>query len=319
MNTYRFTYILIFLFFLTVFCFATNDPKYIGIEIASKWGASWRFPVNSIDNSNNTTFKGHITSLKDGDVLIVGTHSTPRIFGSGNDKIPWADFWKHFNVTNPPKLGAVIIAGCTIDITDEELENIRRSFGAGVAFTPRSSYGLPHIMSTETIIQRLQSGMSLEKIAQTVERTHYVAYDPSIKPYWNLRQANTKRSYVTSVEDSNRESQNNTRVRSGVVIYINKFGNAGRIHIGSWKSYIANKKYRNEWLAGMSEEFLDKDILFDGQQFESKKQASDHICGKITEKHYRKILGWGMVPMGKYKSKTYYIDGLGCKIPQPGR
>ncbi|MBN2135012.1 MAG: hypothetical protein JW737_04730 [Acidobacteria bacterium] len=306
--------------FLTASLVLAGNPKIVGIEIPSKWGASWKFPIKNLDNSRHIGDKQQsiqdLRNLRDGDVLVIGTHSNPQVFGSGDQTYDWSQFWEHFGIQNPPRLGAVIIAGCTIDITDQDLENIRSSFSAGAVFTPRGSYGMPHIVSTDAIILSFRKGTSFEKIEKQVSRTHFMKLHPSIKPYWTLTQANTRRSYDEFQRQGEISAEDDTPVRGGVYIYIHKFGNGGRIHIGSWDSYNAKKKYRNEWLAGMSEEFLEKDLLFQEQHFNDKQSASSFICGQIGNKRYLNILGWGQVPVGELDTKTYYIDGLGCTIPR---
>jgi hypothetical protein len=296
------------------------SAKIIGIDIQSKWGASWKFPVLGLDNrgTNGEGVKDYryLHTMSDGDVLVIGTHSNPDVFGSGTQLVNWADFWQHFKVDNPPKLGAVIICGCMEGVTDQDLENIRSAFNAGAVFSPRGTYGLPHLISTETIITDLKNGKSIDVIMQEVKSTHFVKTDSDVQPGWNLDRISASR--VTAPGTQNGFSSSNPPVYTqdgGIYIWINKFGDGGRIHMGSMSTFNASKRYVDEWLAGTSTEYLEKQMLYEGRSFNSTGDAGSFICGQITNRRYQNVLGWGRIELGDLNGKSYLIDGLGCSIP----
>jgi hypothetical protein len=100
------------------------------------------------------------------------------------------------------------------------------------------------------------------------------------------------------------------------LIWIDKYGNAGRIHVGTKEEFERPKKYKNEWLAGISDEYLEKERI--GGPFESMDEATNKACEMITDPHYKYILGWGRVPYAKYGGKTYHIDSdLGNRCMPP--
>jgi hypothetical protein len=305
---------------MTVLPAMVFSAKIIGIDIQSRWGASWKFPVLGLDNrgTNGEGVKDYryLQTMNDGDVLVIGTHSNPQVFGSGTQLINWSDFWQHFRVDNPPKLGAVIICGCMDGVTDEDLENIRSAFNAGAVFSPRGTYGLPHLISTETIITDLKNGKSIDVIVQEVKSTHFVKTDSDVQPGWNLDQLSASR--ITTPGTQNGFSNANSpgyASDDGIYIWINKFGDGGRIHIGSMSTFNTPKRYVDEWLAGTSTEYLGKQILFEGRRFNSNGEASTFICGQVNNRRYQNVLGWGRIELGDFNGKSYLIDGLGCSIP----
>jgi len=312
--------ILTVLFLTILLSHSVFAAKVIGIDIQSRWGASWKFPTLGIDN-RGTSGEGvkdyrYLQTMNDGDVLVIGTHSNPKVFGSGTELINWADFWKHFRVDNPPKIGAVIICGCMEGVTDSDLENIRSVFNAGAVFSPRGTYGLPHLISTETIITGLKNGKPLDVILQEVGATHFVKTDSAVQLDWNLDQINASRNPYPGTQNAYTGSnQNNLPTDDGLRIWINKFGDGGRIHIGSMSTFNTPKKYVDEWLAGTSTEYLEKQMLFEGRSFNSMNEASSFICGQLTNRRYQNVLGWGRTELGDFGGKSYLIDGLSCSIP----
>ena len=90
------------------------------------------------------------------------------------------------------------------------------------------------------------------------------------------------------------------------LIWINKYGDSGRIHVGTEEEFERPKKYRDEWLAGISDEYMDKQKI--GGPFESMDAATEKACEMISEPYYVYVLGWGDVPYAKYGGKTYHID-----------
>ncbi|MBM4153854.1 MAG: VWA domain-containing protein [Lentisphaerae bacterium] len=102
------------------------------------------------------TFVGHdralegIRSLQDGDVLIFNCHGSRYTFGDGQDRIPFQNFWKHFNRNGkPPRLKAVLWTGCMWDpgaknggvaLRPTELDRWRLVLNADVMFSPKHLY-----------------------------------------------------------------------------------------------------------------------------------------------------------------------------------
>jgi len=323
MNGRKISILILIIFVFLACAIIAREPRFIGVSIESRWGSSWKFPISKLHNAENLA-KNHDTSadlrsLQDGDVLVIGTHSNPEVFGSGNNLVDWGDFWKHHGITNPPNLGAVVICGCMIDGTIDDLENIRRGFNAGAAFAPKGSYFLTHIQSTDAIIAGLRDGRSFANIRKTVDKTHNASLDPEIAENLPLRYFKNVRKYHLPNNNNvigNNTSTGNTDDKSGYFIYAHIFGRAGRIHIGTWSSYKADKKYVNEWLAGISTEFMKKKMLVGGRSFEKRSDASKYICGAISNKRTRIALGQGQLFFGDYDgTKGYLIDGLGCKKP----
>jgi len=97
------------------------------------------------------------------------------------------------------------------------------------------------------------------------------------------------------------------------LIWIDLAGNGGRIHAGTKEQFKSPKKYKNEWLFGMSDEYLEKKQLPYGP-FATLEEAKTKACGIISNPRYVRILGWGSVPAGDYGGTRYWIDGLGCEI-----
>lgn len=312
---------IVFLFcILSVISAFAAEARIIGIDIQSKWGASWKFPVLGLDNrgANGEGVKDYsnLQTMKDGDVLVVGTHSNPDVFGSGTELIKWSNFWSHFRVDNPPKLAAVIICGCMEDVTDADLENIRSVFNAGAVFSPRGTYGLPHLISTETIITGLKNGDSLDTIQRQVSATHFVKTDSGVQPNWTLAQLSVSRQSLQTNQNTYNSSGGNSYTANGrFILWINKFGDGGRIHAGSPDTYNAPKKYVDEWLAGTSTAYLEKQLLFEGRGFDTLAEAKAFMCTQITNRRYQNVLGWGRIQLGDFEGNSYLIDGLECTIP----
>ncbi len=99
------------------------------------------------------------------------------------------------------------------------------------------------------------------------------------------------------------------------MVWINKFGNSGRIHAGPVIMFKHRKKYKDEWLAGKSQEYLEKDDISGGKRYDNINDAKEAACSMTSNRRNRRVPGWGSVPMGDMGGKSYYIDGLGCSIP----
>jgi len=92
--------------------------------------------------------KAVLSQLKNGDILILAVHSNPDVVAVGKETVKWPGFWAHFGVADPPKLAAVIIAGCmgretrsngetkSVPATAEEVNLIRRSLHANALLVP---------------------------------------------------------------------------------------------------------------------------------------------------------------------------------------
>ncbi|MBN2706117.1 MAG: hypothetical protein JXR89_06740 [Deltaproteobacteria bacterium] len=103
-----------------------------------------------------------------------------------------------------------------------------------------------------------------------------------------------------------------------IIAWINLFGEndgSGRVHVGSVASFKKPKRFRDELFAGMSSKHLNKKRLFAGQTFQSSKAAREFLCQNISNKKNRVIPGHGTCPVGDIAGGTYYINGLGCQIP----
>ena len=92
-----------------------------------------------------------LLQLGDGDVLILAVHSNSSVVAVGTETLRWVRFWDGFGVQNPPKLAAVVIAGCMLQsaeedgdegdvpATKEQVEAIRRSLGARALYVPKGA------------------------------------------------------------------------------------------------------------------------------------------------------------------------------------
>ncbi len=99
---------------------------------------------------------------------------------------------------------------------------------------------------------------------------------------------------------------------SKYMVWINKFGNAGRIHAGTAGQYKRPVKYANEWLAGTSQEFLEKEDISGGARHDNLDDAKKAACDMVSNRRAINILGWGAVHVGDRGGKTYYINSLDC-------
>ena len=132
---------------------------------------------------------------------------------------------------------------------------------------------------------------------------------------WEAEEKNrVAESLVSACKERKGEDEEESKTPT-YLIWIDKYGNAGRIHVGTKEEFERPKKYRNEWLAGMSDEYLEKEMI--GGPFESIDKATNKACDLITDPHYKNILGWGQVPYAKYGGKTYHIDNDIASICMP--
>ena len=91
------------------------------------------------DDTNNSRVTSVLNGLRDGDVLVINTHSNAHVFGAGSRAVEWRQFYGFWNVANPPRLSAVIVHGCIFDkdangnhipATDTQIDALRRSLNA---------------------------------------------------------------------------------------------------------------------------------------------------------------------------------------------
>lgn len=103
-----------------------------------------------------------------------------------------------------------------------------------------------------------------------------------------------------------------------IVAWINLFGEndkSGRVHVGTLALFKNPRRYRDELFAGLGTTHLNKKRIFANMTFDSTTAARKFLCQQIGNKHNRVIPGHGTYPKGDIDGGTYWINGLGCKIP----
>ncbi|MGB7295382.1 MAG: hypothetical protein WBC70_07315, partial [Candidatus Aminicenantales bacterium] len=83
-------------------------------------------------------------------------------------------------------------------------------------------------------------------------------------------------------------------------------GPGGRIHVGPESEFTSKLRCCDEWLFGMSQEYVQKDQL--AGPFVTLEEAIRTGCGLVSEAAYRNVPGWGAVPYGKMGGTTYLLD-----------
>jgi hypothetical protein len=83
-------------------------------------------------------------------------------------------------------------------------------------------------------------------------------------------------------------------------------GPGGRIHVGPESEFKSKLRCCDEWLFGMSQEYVQKEQL--AGPFSTLEEAIRTGCGLVSEAVYRNVPGWGAVPYGKMGSTTYLLD-----------
>ena len=125
------------------------------------------------ENTNNVVAIGKaLNELQDGDILVLAVHSNPEVFGIGKETDRnWAEFWKTFDVKNPPKLGVVVILGCMkgendAPATPEQQEAIRKTFNADALFAPQKAINplFPGLYQVNMIVDDVKNGKELSEI-----------------------------------------------------------------------------------------------------------------------------------------------------------
>ncbi|OGD19393.1 MAG: hypothetical protein A2Y69_15270 [Candidatus Aminicenantes bacterium RBG_13_59_9] len=83
-------------------------------------------------------------------------------------------------------------------------------------------------------------------------------------------------------------------------------GPGGRIHVGAESEFKSKLRCCDEWLFGMSQEYIQKDEL--AGPFGTLEEAVRTGCGMVSEAAYRNVPGWGAVPYAKMGGTTYLLD-----------
>jgi hypothetical protein len=100
--------------------------------------------------SSKAEFDKALGTLTDGDMLILNAHSSAGHFqypdGERIKKVEWPDIWSHAKINMPPRLSAVMIAGCmkvneiVPPISMDEIKKIRQALHATVLIVPYRTY-----------------------------------------------------------------------------------------------------------------------------------------------------------------------------------
>lgn len=147
-----------------------------------------------------------LLQLRDGDVLVLAVHSNPTVVAVGKETLKWAHFWDGFGVQNPPKLAAVVIAGCMsqrdeeggaerdVPATKEQVEAIRRSLGARALYLPRGAvHAVQGPLNALQIHASLLEGKKLADIQ--LGGGWQLALAPGWNPSGNFTLANLRSSF----------------------------------------------------------------------------------------------------------------------------
>jgi hypothetical protein len=127
--------------------------------------------VHVADDKNNSNVGRVLGRLKDGDVLVINTHSSTGGFGVGNRLPAWSKFYRTFGV-RPFRPRLVIIHGCIANYdadnnpypsTDSQINAIRQALGADA------------IVSYNTEIDPRVARISLEGIIEGVSKGKPIA------------------------------------------------------------------------------------------------------------------------------------------------
>jgi len=158
----------------------------------------------SADTNDKSKIRKVLSQLRDGDILVLAVHSNPTIFAIGDvrktGKIKWDNFWSHFGIEKPPKLAAVIIAGCmdsyyevdkkkyTVPITGPELDSMRRSLNTWTLFVPKTAIGpCDALVDADYCLRSILSGTNLSEIdlvpsPKGLEDEWHLVTDPKLDP-----------------------------------------------------------------------------------------------------------------------------------------
>jgi hypothetical protein len=129
------------------------------------------------DAEQNRRAAEAMADLHDGDVLVIGLHSNPNGFVDENEFLDWSRFHQRFpnRSGKPPKLRAVVIAGCMEGITPADLDRIREALGAEAVFCPNGAYGSWQFGLCSKITRKLMDGEDLTAVADFCQGSFFRA------------------------------------------------------------------------------------------------------------------------------------------------
>lgn len=162
-------------------------------------------------------------------------------------------------------------------------------------------------------------GYELDAKPQTPAKAHYEPpydwkdYEPGPDKNHSIvvKRGEEKKEEETEEEEEEepaREWPTAERAKPKFLIWIDKCGSGpgGRIHVGGEEEFKAPLRCRQEWLFGMSDQYVTKEQI--GGPFETLEEAVKAGCGMISEAAYRNVPGWGGVPYAKMGGVIYLID-----------
>jgi len=176
------------------------------------------------DSNDPAKIRATLRKLRDGDVLVLATHSNPEIFAIGGRTPNWTDFWKTFGIEKPPRLAAVIIGGCMVQhigndeiqkITIPQVNGLRAIFNAEILYAPK---GAIHVVTarknTFELLTSLLADKKLNDFKLGEQWYQSVSYRWTIQNRWktvslnNLRRVNAaSRAYEAGVAARLRKQQ----------------------------------------------------------------------------------------------------------------
>jgi hypothetical protein len=162
-------------------------------------------------------------------------------------------------------------------------------------------------------------GYELDSVPQTPAKAHFTY------PYkWNGYENGTDMNHSIRIkpekeeqeepEQEETEEEDRDRVfpesqpRSmKYFVWMDRCGEgARRVHAGSEDEFKSKTRCRDEWLFGMSDEYVTKTQL--AGPFDTMEEAVEAGCGVISGAFYRIVPGWGRVPYAKMGDGTCLID-----------
>ena len=176
-------------------------------------------------------------------------------------------------------------------------------------------------------------GYELDSVPQTPAKAHFTP------PYnWNGYEAGPDRNHTIEIKPKKEEQQQEEEgeeeggEEEGVYphsqprqvkyfVWSDQCGDgAKRIHVGDESEFKSKVRCRDEWLFGMSDQYVTKSQL--AGPFDTKEKAIQAGCGIISEAYYRNVPGWGRVPYAKTGGGSCLIDddlaGACIREQEPG-
>lgn len=162
-------------------------------------------------------------------------------------------------------------------------------------------------------------GYELDSLPQTPAKAHFT---PPHK--WNGYQDGADTQHVIEIkaeaeeevveEEIEEEGEEEDRVYPDTqarqvkyFVWLDQCGDgAKRVHVGSEDEFKGKVRCRDEWLFGMSDQYVTKSKL--AGPFDTKEAAIEAGCGVISEAYYRNVPGWGQVPYAKMGGGSTLID-----------